>query len=129
VFHAEFFTGGRLSRRVAWCGILTGVARMNIVALAARQAPGADRATVVLSVTDDAGKPIDDLLPDHLFVRAAVGPEVTIVETAARGEGVYLVQIVPAATPAVWPSGEHVLAVAVRRLFDRGQSLAVLVIP
>ena len=124
----NFYPGPAVApSRVVWHP--DAVARMNIEARAARQAPGADRATVVFSVTDDAGKPITDLAPDHLFVRAIGGPEVTIAEVGSRGEGIYVMQIVPASTPAVWPSGEHVLAVAVWRLFDRGQSLAVLAIP
>jgi len=104
------------------------VARVNVEARASRGGP---RATIVVSVTDDTGKPITDLQGDDLFVRAvgsaAGGPGVTVTGVDSRGEGIYVMEILPAT--ASWPRGEHVLAIAVRRVFDRGQTLAVLTIP
>jgi hypothetical protein len=103
---------------------------MNIEARVGRTG---DRTAVVLSVTDDAGKPVTDLAAEHISVYAAsgatAGPEVAVAGVAARGEGVYLVDIVLGPLSASWPAGEHVLVVGVRRVFDRGQSLAVLTIP
>ena len=106
------------------------MARMNVEARAVPGPSPGGRATLVLSITDDAGKPITDLAPEHLFVRA-VGdaPEVTVAVAASAGEGIYVVHILPAAAAGAWRSGDHVLAVAVRRVFDRGQCLAVLAIP
>jgi hypothetical protein len=116
------------------------VARMNVEARAVRVDQGegggggaGGGAAVIVSVTDDAGRPIVDLVPGQLLVRAIGGGggatvEVAVAEVASRGEGIYVATIAPGAG-AGWPSGEHVLAVVVRRAFDRGQSLAVLTIP
>ena len=104
------------------------MARVNVEARACRN--GA-RASIVVSVTDDSGKPITDLQAGDLFVRAVdsavPGPGLTVAGVAPRGEGIYVMEILPAAAP--WPPGEHVLAIAVRRVFDRGQTLAALIIP
>jgi hypothetical protein len=104
------------------------VARVNVEARASRNGT---RAIIFVSVTDDTGKPITDLSADDLFVRAvgsvAGGPGVTMAGVVPKGEGIYAMEILPAGPP--WPPGEHVLAIAVRRVFDRGQTLAVLTIP
>jgi hypothetical protein len=150
--------GGELSRRVAtprpvsasraavasWpdernpTGAEQPVARMNVEARAVAVGHGGGGgggggAAVIVSVTDDAGRPIVDLVAGQLLVRAIGGGggatlEVTVGEVASRGEGIYVATIAPGAGGG-WPSGEHVLAVVVRRAFDRGQSLAVLTIP
>ncbi len=110
------------------------MARMNVEARAARAGRAA---AVFVSVADDAGKAITDLRAGDLSVRALAPPpgaelaalQVAVAEVSPRGEGIYVAAIVLAPAGAAWPSGEHVLAVDVRRVFDRGQTLAVLAIP
>jgi len=86
--------------------------------------------TIFVSVTDEGGKPIDDLAAADIGVHAIEGGlEVAVAGVAARGDGVYALPVTLAPLLASWPRGEHVLLVRVRRVFDRGQSLAVLTIP
>jgi hypothetical protein len=104
------------------------MARMNIESRAARAAASGVAAALYLSVTDDAGKPIVDLQPGDFSVRAISSAAVALKEVTSRGEGIYVAEIVPAVAGATWAPGEYVLAVSVRRVFDRGQGLAVLAI-
>jgi hypothetical protein len=106
------------------------LARMNVQARIGRTE---ERVAVFLSVTDDFGKPINDLATGDIFVRAldsgAPAPEVAVTGLMARGEGLYVLPLALAPLTASWPPGEHVLVVVVRRVFDRGQTLAVLTVP
>jgi hypothetical protein len=108
------------------------VANVNLQARAIRTA-APDAAALVVSATDDAGKPITDLEAGDVSLRAvSAGPEalqVALRGLTARGDGIYAGEIAVVPPGAAWPPGEHVLAVSVRRVFDRGQCLAVLVIP
>lgn len=101
------------------------MAKMN---LEARQAHAPDhrsadlhRATLVVSVTYDTGKPVIDLNPADIVVRAiaagASAPEVTLLRFEAPGEGIYVLEL-----DAAWPA-QLVLAVSAARGFDRGQCL------
>ena len=124
--------GGRVvAREVAWY-LPDAVAKLNIEARGGRVAlpgGGGERVALVVSVTDEAGRPVTDLLPDDFLVRAvALGspdPEISLNGASARGEGVYLLDV---AAAQGWGAGRSVLLVAVRRVFERGQCLAEIAV-
>lgn len=109
--------------------------KLNVEALAivAPSDPGdaqasAGQVVLVVSVTDDAGKPVTGLGAASVTIQEIVGPadrEVAVAAFRARADGVYAMDV---AAAGGWPPGRYVLAVAVARGFDRGQALAKLTI-
>jgi hypothetical protein len=106
------------------------VAKVSLEARASRGkavAGGREPASVVVSVTDDRGKPVADLGPEDFAVAmVSQNPAAIGIEGLAKpAEGVYLLAVVPG-DEADWGAGEAVLSVRVQRVFDRGQCLAIL---
>lgn len=107
------------------------MARVNIEARVVRgraTAGGREPAGLVVAASDDGGKPLGDLALEHFQVRivaASSATDAAVTSLAAKGEGIYWLEVMPA-DGAAWSGGEVVLAVHVRRVFERGQGLAVL---
>jgi hypothetical protein len=91
-----------------------------------------DRAVVVVSVSDEAGRAVTGLGAASFGIQAIMvapgGPGVAISAVTSRADGFYGVELVPSTPAATWRPGQYVLAVSVGRGFDRGQGLAELII-
>jgi hypothetical protein len=89
-----------------------------------------DRVVVVVSVSDEAGKPVAGLTSASFVIHSIAGPagddSVAVATVAAPADGVYVVDGAPAG--GSWSPGRHVLSVHVARGFDRGQCLADLMV-
>jgi hypothetical protein len=110
------------------------MARLNIEARGALTTSGDGvRIAVVVSVTDETGKPVTTLTATNFVVQAiSVGADdlgVTVSAVTPRADGVYSVDLVPSTGRDTWRHGNHVLAVAIASGFARGQCLAELTVP
>jgi hypothetical protein len=89
-------------------------------------------AALVVSVSDETGKPVVGLAATSFNVQAVIvapgGTGVGLAGVTSRADGVYTLDIVPDPTAGDWGRGQYLLAVTVVRGFDHGQCLAELVI-
>ena len=108
---------------------------LNVAALSedVLAAPGNREANyIVVSVTDQDGKPVSDLDAHDFTIKAIVAPgggqlayDVKVVHSDFPG--VYLTEVVPAENDS-WKGGVYIFAVGVHRKFDRGQSVVNVLI-
>jgi hypothetical protein len=106
------------------------MANLNVSALSEDilAAPGnSDANYIIVSVTDQDGKPVDKLDVHDFIIKVIVAPDggrishdIKVVESDFPG--VYVVEVVPIENET-WRKGAYVFAVGVHRKFDRGQAI------
>lgn len=106
------------------------MAILNISALSedVLAAPGNKEANyIIVSVTDQDGKPVGNLDVHDFIIKAIVTPDggrishdIRVVESDFSG--VYVVEVVPFKNET-WKKGVYIFAVGVHKKFDRGQAI------
>lgn len=96
-------------------------------------APGnRDANYIIVSVTDQDGKPVSDLDSHDFIVKVIVAPgggRISHDIKVAKSDfpGVYRAEVVPSENET-WKEGVYIFAVGVHRKFDRGQSLVSVIL-